>query len=48
MSFTLAIHPIYDKDSQNAKNEGELNERHLWESVELRAPRQDDNHSYDT
>ena len=34
---TLAIHPIDDKDSQSAKDKGELSERHLWESVKLRS-----------
>jgi hypothetical protein len=32
---TVAIHPIDDKDSQSANDEGELSERHLWETVEL-------------
>ena len=47
-SLTLAIHPIHDKDSQSAKNKGELSERHLLESVELRVLRQDDNDSQHT
>ena len=42
-SSTLATHPgpIRDKDSQSAKTNGELSERHLWESIALRALRQD-------
>ena len=40
--MTSAIHPIHDKDGQSAKNKGELNERHLWKSVGLRALRQVD------
>ena len=41
--MTLAIDPIHDKDSQSAKNKCELSERHLWESVELKALCQNDN-----
>ena len=45
LSLSMAIYPIHDKDTQRAKNEGELSERHLWESVELRALSQDDNYT---
>ena len=31
LTFTLAIYPIHDKDSQSAKNKGDLSESHLWE-----------------
>ena len=36
-SSKLAIHPIHDKDSQSAKNNDKLSERHLSESVGLSA-----------